>query len=188
MATAMCLPWFIGPCHIVIGMAGMAGGEKNGLSMKCGNRAADMALKSTKEEVDKTNHVSDELKHKMMAESYDIPAFSEAVKQAAENNKYLKDAFSEPKQPEKLKWSLLPIKALKGAIRALMLGCKKDGRKENDWKKLDNIEEIAYNKVMRHIHEHREGNLINKEDGGCLHLDNALAMLMVWRDSIGDDK
>lgn len=83
----------------------------------------------------------------------------------------------------KLRWSLLPWRALEEVVRVLEHGAEKYGR--GSWRLVPNGRERYFDALLRHAAEVAKGNLTDDETG-LLHFDhiavNALFLIAVHRD------
>lgn len=78
------------------------------------------------------------------------------------NNKGIKHDFN------KLKWGLLPIKAMRLVVKVLMYGAKKYGedRANPNYKRVDKSKDRYYDATMRHLTDWYYGiSTIDKESG-----------------------
>ena len=73
----------------------------------------------------------------------------------------------------KLRFSLLPIAALKGMMRAFLYGAKKYG--DGNWRNCEDPDRY-YDACIRHLMAWKAGELIDEESGN-FHLDHAIASL-----------
>ena len=79
---------------------------------------------------------------------------------------------------DKLRWDLLPLNLIEKIVEVYHMGSKK--YEPNTWQYLQNGEERYFAALMRHLCEHRKGNLYDPESG-LLHVAhvcwNAIALL-----------
>ncbi len=75
----------------------------------------------------------------------------------------------------KLRWDLLPIKAVEEVVKVLMFGAAKYG--DDNWQKLDELEPRYYAASMRHLASWRQGETLD-EDSGLPALAHAVCDLL----------
>lgn len=75
----------------------------------------------------------------------------------------------------KLKWSLLPLDALREVLRVLHFGADKYG--EFNWEFVDNKHERYFNAALRHLTAWWDGELAD-EESGFSHLAHAACCVL----------
>jgi len=85
----------------------------------------------------------------------------------------------------KLRWSLLPLRAVEDVVKVLEFGARKYA--PDNWMKVPNARERYWDAAMRHMVEWKAGD---KKDGetGVSHLAHAICCLlfMLWFDQRDD--
>lgn len=92
-------------------------------------------------------------------------------------------------QEGKTRFDLLPVDVLRGVADVMALGAKKNGRVEWDWLH-GKAWSAYYGAALRHVLAFGEGR-DDDDDSGLLHLDHAIASLMIlstyYKRNIGRD-
>lgn len=75
----------------------------------------------------------------------------------------IKDYLDEGRKYDsgKVRYGLLPLKALKEVSEVLTFGAVKYG--DNNWRLVDNLESRYFDAAMRHLLDWKSGNLTDKE-------------------------
>lgn len=86
---------------------------------------------------------------------------------------------------DKPRWDLLPMEQLEEVVKVLSMGAKKYA--DENWKKLDNLQQRYYGAALRHIVAWKKGEIIDSESG-LPHLAHAICCLMfiMWKDDNND--
>ena len=88
--------------------------------------------------------------------------------------------MQEQNKPEKIRWDLVPVRALEDCAKAMTLGAKKYGAE--NWRKLPDVKEQYYAAAMRHLTAWRKGKTKDPESGNT-HLGHAIVCLCILHEN-----
>lgn len=82
---------------------------------------------------------------------------------------------------DKPRWDLLPLEEVEDVVKVLTFGSKK--YEDDNWKKIENIQDRYFAATMRHLRAQRSGEEVDPETGQS-HLAHAICCLlfMAWEE------
>lgn len=127
---------------------------------------------------------------------YDFIDNSDCYRIQSENNYYTVNAFDmifcdsdfvgKKDDAGKLRYGLVPVRALEEVVRGLMDGVKNYGEGEN-WKRVENFKVRYVDANMRHMEKYRSGEMIDPKSG-VHHLAHQIcnALFLIEKDLSND--
>ena len=93
----------------------------------------------------------------------------------------MEEEFGIKYDQDKPRWELLPLREVEDVVKVLTAGSKKYS--DENWKKIDNIQDRYFSAAMRHMTAQRNGEVLDKETG-LPHLSHAICCLlfMAWEE------